>query len=84
MTSAIIKHSLVIARHKTSVSLEDEFWCGLKEIAEKHHTTVSNVVGAIKAQGRQSNLSSAIRLHVLDYYRAQSPWQNDPGQMALS
>ena len=51
MQSAIVKRSIVIAGHKTSVSLEDEFWNGLKEIA-------------------RSEASAAIRLFVLDHYRA--------------
>ncbi len=72
MKSAIAKRSVVVAHHKTSVSLENEFWQGLKEIAKTRHTPLSHLVDAIKADCQQGNLSSAIRLHVLGYYRAQS------------
>jgi predicted DNA-binding ribbon-helix-helix protein len=69
MQSAIVKRSIVIAGHKSSVSLEDEFWSGLKEIAKAHDVTLSEFVGTIDTQRRHGNLSSAIRLFVLDYFR---------------
>jgi predicted DNA-binding ribbon-helix-helix protein len=68
MESQILKHSIVIAHHKTSVSLEDQFWNGLKEIADSRHQTVSGLVNAINAE-HEGNLSSAIRQFVLTYYR---------------
>ena len=71
MKSPVIKRSIVIAGHKTSVSLEDAFWKGLKEIAIGRNMTLSDLVAAIDAGRRHGNLSSAIRLFVLDYYRAQ-------------
>jgi predicted DNA-binding ribbon-helix-helix protein len=67
--SAVIKRSIVIAGHKTSVSLEDAFWQGLKEIAGSRDTTLSDLVAVIDSERRHSNLSSAIRLFVLDFYR---------------
>jgi predicted DNA-binding ribbon-helix-helix protein len=70
MRSRVVKRSVVIAAHKTSVSLEDEFWSGLKEIARIREATLSNIVGELDAQRQHGNLSSAIRLFVLDYYRA--------------
>ena len=70
MKSLVIKRSIVIGGHKTSVSLEDAFWSGLKEIAQSQHITLSNMVGEIDTQRRQGNLSSAIRLFVLDRVRA--------------
>ena len=70
MTSAVLKRSVIIGKHKTSVSLENEFWSGLKEIAKTRHTTVSQLVGVIDADRHDANLSSAIRLHVLSYYGA--------------
>jgi len=69
MTSPVIKRSIVISRHKTSVSLEDEFWGGLKEIASIHKMTLSTLIGVINDQRRDANLSSAIRLHVLAHFR---------------
>lgn len=71
MKSPIVKRSIVIGGHKTSVSLEDAFWQGLKEIALGQRTTLSNTVGEIDRTRQQSNLSSAIRLFVLDRLRAQ-------------
>jgi predicted DNA-binding ribbon-helix-helix protein len=58
------KHSLVIAGHATSVSLEPEFWDALKEIAEKRGLSLAALVAEIDA-GRAENLSSALRLFVL-------------------
>ena len=66
MDSLIVKRSIVINGHKTSVSLEDAFWSGLKEIAQGQHITMSNLVGGIDTGRHQGNLSSAIRLFVLD------------------
>jgi predicted DNA-binding ribbon-helix-helix protein len=71
MESLVVKRSIVIAGHKTSVSLEDAFWRGLKEIATGHDLTLSEMVAVIDSGRAQGNLSSAIRLFVLDYYRAQ-------------
>ena len=71
MKSPVVKRSVVVAGHKTSVSLEDEFWKGLKEIAGGRHVTLSDLVGTINSERRHGNLSSAIRLFVLDFYRQQ-------------
>ena len=72
MKSLVVKRSIVIAGHKTSVSLEEPFWLGLKEIAQSQHVTLSTMVGDIDTQRRQGNLSSAIRLFVLDSLRTQA------------
>jgi predicted DNA-binding ribbon-helix-helix protein len=72
MKSPVVKRSIVITGHKTSVSLEDAFWTGLKDIAATRNMTLSEQVAAIDAERRQGNLSSAIRLFVLDHYRAQA------------
>ena len=72
MRSPIVKRSIVIAGHKTSVSLEDAFWEGLKEVASERRTSCSDLVAAIDSDRQHGNLSSAIRLFVLDYHRAQS------------
>jgi predicted DNA-binding ribbon-helix-helix protein len=69
MKSPVVKRSIVIAGHKTSVSLEDAFWRGLKEIALSRRMTLSDLVGAIDAERPHGNLSSAIRLFVLDHYQ---------------
>src|ERR1700686_5800647 len=73
MKSPVVKRSIVIAGHKTSVSLEDAFWRGLKEIAGGRDMTLSDLVSTIDSDRRHGNLSSAIRLFVLDYYQAQIP-----------
>jgi predicted DNA-binding ribbon-helix-helix protein len=67
--SLVSKRSIVIADHKTSVSLEDEFWNSLKEIAGQRGMTLAELVGAIDRE--HANLSSAIRLFVLGFYRDQ-------------
>lgn len=69
MKSPIVKRSIVIGGHKTSVSLEDAFWRGLKDIARGQHLTLSKMVADIDKSRHQSNLSSAIRLFVLDRLR---------------
>jgi predicted DNA-binding ribbon-helix-helix protein len=71
MKSPVVKRSIVIAGHKTSVSLEDAFWKGLKEIAGGRDMTLSDLVAAIDTERQHGNLSSAIRLFVLDFYRNQ-------------
>src|SRR5262245_1137602 len=69
MKSGIIKRSIVIDGHKTSVSLEDAFWSKLKEIAHTQQVTVSKLVAEIDQARQHGNLSSAIRLFVLDQFR---------------
>jgi predicted DNA-binding ribbon-helix-helix protein len=69
MKSPVVKRSIVIAGHKTSVSLEDAFWKGLKEIAISRELTLSDLVASIDTDRHYGNLSSAIRLFVLDYFR---------------
>jgi predicted DNA-binding ribbon-helix-helix protein len=69
--SPVVKRSIVVKGHKTSVSLEDAFWNALKEIAGRHHLSLSDMVAQIDAERQHGNLSSAIRLFVLDFYRRQ-------------
>ena len=77
MKSPVVKRSIVIAGHKTSVSLEDAFWTGLKEIASGRDMTLSDLVAAIDSERQHGNLSSAIRLFVLDFYRNQLSDHNE-------
>ena len=72
MKSSVSKRSIVIAGHKTSVSLEDQFWDSLKEIARERGTTLTALVAAIDGNREHANLSSAIRLFVLGVYRDQA------------
>jgi predicted DNA-binding ribbon-helix-helix protein len=73
MKSPVTKRSIYLAGHKTSVSIEDEFWNGVKEIAQQRRVTVSELVGEIDSKRQHSNLSSAIRLFVLEFYCSQVP-----------
>jgi predicted DNA-binding ribbon-helix-helix protein len=75
--SAVVKRSIVLGGHKTSVSLEDAFWRGLKEIARSRLMNVSTLVASIDAQRQQGNLSSALRLFVLEFYRGQIPTEKE-------
>ena len=69
MKSSVVKRSIVIDGRKTSVSLEDPFWTGLKNIAHTQQVTLSDLVSKIEGTREQSNLSSAIRLFVLHHFR---------------
>ena len=69
MKSTVTKRSIVISGHKTSISLEDPFWSGLKEIARSNRASVSSVVAEIESGRQYGNLSSAIRLFVLEHGR---------------
>ena len=74
MKSGIVKRSVVVDGHKTSVSLEDQFWNDLKAIARAHGAPLSKIVSQIDNTRRQSNLSSALRLFVLDQVRTQGTY----------
>jgi len=82
MKSAVVKRSIIINGHKTSVSLEDAFWKGLREIAVGRGSTMSNLVGSIDSERGQGNLSSAIRLFVLRHYQVRSNGRHEVGQAA--
>jgi predicted DNA-binding ribbon-helix-helix protein len=70
MKSPIAKRSVVIGGRKTSVSLEEPFWSILKEICAHRGITLNQLVSAIDTNRQQGNLSSAIRLFVLDHFRS--------------
>ncbi|MGA9514279.1 MAG: ribbon-helix-helix domain-containing protein [Pseudolabrys sp.] len=70
MKSQVIKRSVVLNGHKTSICLEDAFWSTLKEIAQAQGATVSQTVTEIDKSRRGANLSSAVRLFVLDRVRS--------------
>ena len=69
MKSSVVKRSIVIDGHKTSVSLEDAFWTDLKKIAHDRQVTLAVLVAKINGTREQSNLSSAIRLFVLHHFQ---------------
>lgn len=63
--AAIVKRSLAIAGHRTSISLEEEFWQGLRRLAESRDQSIAALVAEIDAGRGDTNLSSAIRVFVL-------------------
>lgn len=65
-----VKRSVVIKGHKTSITLEDPFWSGLREIAREKGYTLARLLERIDAERTASNLSSTIRVYVLEYFRA--------------
>ena len=69
MDSPVLKRSVVVAGHKTSVSLEDDFWRGLKEIAAARRTTLSELVSGVDRARQYGNLSSNLRLFVLESFQ---------------
>ena len=81
MKSSVVKRSIVIDGHKTSVSLEDAFWDDLKEIAHAQQATLSALVAKIDEKRRHGNLSSAIRLFVLEHTR-KGTWANVSNEVA--
>ena len=69
MGFAVLKRSVSIAGHRTSISLEEPFWDGLREIAERETISVQALIGRIDAERGEQNLSSAIRVFVLNDLR---------------
>ena len=67
--SSVEKRSVIIAGQKTSVSLEDAFWEGLKDIAKAKRQTLTDLITSIDDRREQGNLSSALRLFVLTHYQ---------------
>ena len=67
--SAVTKRSVVIGGHKTSVSLEEPFWTEVRSIANAEQITVSSLLRRIDRERSNANLSSAIRVFVLEHVR---------------
>jgi predicted DNA-binding ribbon-helix-helix protein len=63
------KHSLVIAGHSTSISLEASFWDALRELARERSLSVAALVAEIDQTRGAANLSSALRVHILQVFR---------------
>ena len=72
MKSPIAKRSIVVAGRKTSVSLEEAFWNGMKEISSLRNITPSELVDEIDSKRQKGNLSSAIRLFVVDHFKSRA------------
>ena len=62
----VVKHSIVIAGHRTSVSLEDAFWRVLKDIAAQEGVSLAALVAHVDAGRGGANLSSALRVFALE------------------
>ena len=78
------KHSVILGGHQTSVSLEDAFWKALRQIARRWHVTPTELIEEINANRKEGNLSSSIRLFVLQVYQDQlGPLQPKPKGGAL-
>jgi predicted DNA-binding ribbon-helix-helix protein len=75
----VIKRSLVIAGHRTSISLEDAFWRRLRRIAAERRLSVNALAAAIDASRGEANLSSAIRVYVLEASGAEPSRANPAG-----
>jgi predicted DNA-binding ribbon-helix-helix protein len=72
MQSPVRKRSIVLNGHKTSISLEDAFFDALKEIAKQRRSTLSNLITGVDQTKMRGNLSSALRLLVLEFYQSRS------------
>lgn len=84
MKSAVIKRSIILHGHKTSVSLEDEFWTGLQEIAADRDTSLSMLIEEIDRERDNCNLSSAVRIYVFTCFRARGRPQSGTEPSAAS
>ncbi len=69
MTGRPIKHSLSLKGHRTSVSLEDEFWTAFREIAKAENKAINELAAEIDAARGDVGLASAIRVFILRHFR---------------
>jgi predicted DNA-binding ribbon-helix-helix protein len=72
MKSLVVKHSVMVDGHKTSISLEEAFWTALKEIAHERRENLQHLITSIDADRESANLSSVLRVFILEFYKAQS------------
>jgi predicted DNA-binding ribbon-helix-helix protein len=79
MISLVIKRSIIIDGQKTSVSLENEFWDGLREIASRQNVALSTLIKQIDSGRTTDNLSSAIRVFVFNHFYALLKQENLTG-----
>jgi predicted DNA-binding ribbon-helix-helix protein len=77
MKSLVVKHSVNIDDHRTSISLEEVFWTALKEIARERGETLKQLIAGINANRQSANLSSALRIFVLRHYMDQYARQRE-------
>jgi predicted DNA-binding ribbon-helix-helix protein len=69
VNSTVKIRPIIIGNHRTSISLEDDFWAGLRQIARERAITASKLIGMLDAERNGGNLSSTIRVFVLDHFR---------------
>jgi predicted DNA-binding ribbon-helix-helix protein len=84
MNSTVKKRSIVIGSRKTSISLEDSFWTSLRQIARDRETTAPEIVSTLDASRDGGNLSSTIRVFVLDHYRNNVASMTLPGELSAT
>ena len=80
MKSSVLKRSIVLDGRRTSVSLEDAFWKSLRKIADERNETLSNLISGIDGSRKNANLSSCLRIFVLEFFKQQSAQQNQSFQ----
>jgi predicted DNA-binding ribbon-helix-helix protein len=83
MGFGIVKRSVSIAGHRTSISLEEPFWASLREIADRDKISIQALIGRIDAERAEQNLSSAIRVFVLTDLRQRLTTSSSNGTAAL-
>jgi predicted DNA-binding ribbon-helix-helix protein len=71
MKSVVVKRTVIVQGHKTSVNLEHAFWGGLKEVAAWRDMSLTDLLNSIDSERQDEDLSAAIRLVVLNFYRHQ-------------
>jgi predicted DNA-binding ribbon-helix-helix protein len=82
MSAGIVKRSVAIAGHRTSITLEEPFWEALREIAGRQGLSVQGLISRIDEVRGGQNLSSAIRVFVLEAVRAGAIRQGEPESAA--
>jgi predicted DNA-binding ribbon-helix-helix protein len=76
--SPVVKRSITLAGNKTPISLENQFWDGLREIARRENSAVCALIEQVDTDRTRHNLSSAVRLYVLNYFKARTSHQAFP------
>jgi predicted DNA-binding ribbon-helix-helix protein len=69
--SLVLKRSVNLGDRKTSISLEAAFWTALKDIAHERRKTLKDLISSIDADRQSTNLSSVLRVFILEFYKAQ-------------
>jgi predicted DNA-binding ribbon-helix-helix protein len=69
-SSSLVIHNVVVGSHRTSVRLEPVMWDALRDIATRHRVTLHNLVTDIDHERTASSLTAAIRVYIVDFYRA--------------